>query len=760
MSTFHLHINGRVQGVGFRPHVYRLARRLGLLGWINNGLDGVHIRLTGPPAVVETFRDDLLADPPPRAIITHWEMRPEVEEFFSDFQIVESHKEGKANLLLTPDLGICEDCRRDIREEGNHRYRYAFTTCTNCGPRYSIINALPYDRENTTMDAFCMCGVCYREFHDPGQRRHFSQTNSCPACAVHLLWQDNSGGLLTGDSEKAVGEAIWALHKGKILGVKGIGGYLLMADATQASAVARLRERKHRPAKPFALLYPNRETLEGDVWVSEREYEAYTSIESPIVLFRLRDNPASGLALAEIAPGLDTIGVMQPYTPLLDLLAEDFGKPLVATSGNFSGSPIFFEDEPAIQNLGPVVDFFLGNDRDIVVPQDDSVLRISERHAQPIFLRRSRGYAPSLLHSAFAGRMGTALAMGAMLKSTFALHTQENTYVSQYLGNSENFDVQQNYRRTLSHFFQLFEASPEVVIADLHPDYFTTQWGAELAREWGAEYRQVQHHRAHFAAVLAEHDLLRSKEPILGVIWDGTGYGEDGQIWGGEYFRFAGGKMERTAHLSYFDHLFGDKMAKEPRLTALFLAGDLAGAEEILRPKFSEREWSIYRAQLEKGSGLQTSSVGRLFDGVSSLLGICDWMSFEGEAAMYLEVRAKNYIRQHGVPKEGYPVTDGTDWRTLIQDILADVRVGTATGLIAARFHRSLVEMIRLEAERQEIKKLAFSGGVWQNALLADLVIEYLEEEYELFFHRQLSPNDECISFGQLADVYCLKSKV
>ena len=600
------------------------------------------------------------------------------------------------------------------------------------------------------MYEFCMCPDCFLEYHNPEERRHFSQTNSCPSCPVHLLWLDRSGTLLTSHSDEAIAKGVEALGEGKILGVKGVGGFLLVADATQADVVQTLRKRKHRPGKPFALLYPDRETLEGDVWVTEKEYEAYTSIESPIVLFRLREKPASGLALKQVAPGLDTIGAMQPYTPLFELLSRTFGKPLIATSGNFSGSPIFFEDEAGLKNLAPVVDFFLNNDRDIVVPQDDSVMRFSERRAKPVFLRRSRGYAPSLLHLAFEGWAGTALAMGAMLKSTFGLYAQGNTYVSQYLGNSENFDVQENYRHTLNHFLQLFEVEPEMVVGDLHPNYFTAQWGEELARQWGVPYRRVQHHRAHFAAVLAEHNLLQSEEPVLGVIWDGTGYGDDGQIWGGEYFRFADGLMERVAHISYFDHLFGDKMPREPRLSAFTLTKGIAGAEEVLRPKFSAKEWQIYQRQLQKGNPLKTSSMGRLFDGVSSLLGICDQMSFEGEAAMYLEVEAKRYIRQHGVPAKWYPVEDGTNWRSLIQGVLQDLRAKKEVSYIAAKFHLSLVEEIRVVAKKQQVKKLAFSGGVWQNALLVDLVIELLEKEYKLYFHEQLSPNDECISFGQL----------
>ena len=750
MNTYHLHIQGRVQGVGFRPHVYRLARSMGLCGWVSNGLDGVHIQLRGSETDVQQFCDELIGHPPDRAIITSWKKEETVAEICTDFQIIESSRSGQANLLLTPDLGICEECRKELWDHANRRFHYAFTTCTNCGPRYSIIDYLPYDREYTSMYEFSMCPACFVEYHNPEERRHFSQTNSCPRCAVHLLWQDKEGRLGTDAPEKALSNTIRALRQGKIVAVKGIGGFLLMADATNGKAVQDLRSRKHRPTKPFALLYPNVEMLKKDVLSTPAELDALQSIESPIVLFRVRTRPDSNLALKEIAPGLDTLGVMLPYTPLFELLAQAFGKPLVATSGNFSGSPIYFEDEDAVQYLGPVVDSFLTNDRRIVVPQDDSVLRFSERQGLPVFLRRSRGYAPSLLHPAFKAWSGNYLAMGAMLKSTFALNTQKNTYVSQYLGNSGNFDVQESYQHTLLHILKLFGVQVEMVLGDHHPDYFSSQYGVELARHWGVPFRDYQHHRAHFAAVLAENNLLESKEPVLGVIWDGTGLGDDRQVWGGEFFRFADQQMERVAHLNYFDHLFGDKMSLEPRLSAL----SLLGPEILLQQKFSKQEWNVYQQKTTSGTRLKSSSMGRLFDAVASILGLCDRMSFEGEAAMYLEKLARRHIRRKGIPAEAYLQENPMNWKPILDGILSDLKKQIPLGAVAAKFHLSLVKMVRKVAQKQGLRQIAFSGGVFQNTLLVDLLVELLEPEFELFFHRQLSPNDENISFGQLACFY------
>jgi hydrogenase maturation protein HypF len=758
MYTYHIHIEGQVQGVGFRPFVYKLAIAHGIPGTVSNGVDGVHIRFTSSESLAQVFYQKLLAAPPVRAKVLRHSLQEVAASQFTDFQIIESKKSGRPKLLPTPDLGLCDDCRREIHDPTNRRFGYPFTTCIHCGPRYSILRSLPYDRERTTMLPFKMCPSCQAEYDSPVTRRHFSQTNTCPDCAVELQWWEKAG---EGFQQKpglapdaCISLAISRLAEGGIIAVKGIGGYLLVCDATNPRAVATLRKRKHRPSKPFALMYPNLETLKRDVIVGEAEAAAFLSIESPIVLCRLRAKPASGIAVAEVAPQLDRIGAMQPYTPLFELILAKWGKPIVATSGNLSGSPIFYEDEKARENLGSFVDAFLSNDREILLPQDDSVVQFSPENHQVIMLRRSRGFAPTLIHAGFQGQSSTCLAMGADLKSSFALQHAGNTYTSQYLGDLESLDTQENFEKTLQHLLGLFKTRPQQVVLDKHPAYFSATFGRKLAEEWQVPVLEVQHHVAHFAAVLAENQLLTSEEPILGLTWDGTGWGDDGQIWGGEFFSFENGQFERVAHFQYFPHFLGDKMSREPRLSALALCQGLPQAEAWLRPHFTEKEWALYQKLLVRESGkMDTSSVGRLFDGVAALLGLQAVSSFEGEAAMRLEALAHKFQPSgNRATSYGLPFSEGKiQTKPLLEGVLADLESGIEKEEIAYKFHLCLARLVGQVALFFGIKKIAFSGGVFQNSLLIDLIINELGSEFELYFHKQLSPNDECISFGQLA---------
>ncbi len=725
-------------------------------------------------------------------------------EQFVDFQIVESDKTGKPNLLMTPDLGLCDDCRRELHDTADRRFNYPFITCINCGPRFSILNKLPYDRERTTMAPFTMCQPCQSEYNSPLTRRHFSQTNSCPDCAVELsFWAKKTGQFEKNTSKPSncISLAINALAEGNIIAVKGIGGYLLICDATNPAAVATLRERKKRPSKPFALMYPNLEILQKDAYINKTEAAAFGSIESPIVLCRLREHPSSGIDINGICPHLDRIGAMQPYTPLMELILSKWQKPIVATSGNLSGSPIFFEDEKALENLGAFVDAFLINNREILLPQDDSVVLFTPLHGQRIVLRRSRGYAPTYIHSGFENLPETVLAMGADMKSTFSLQHAGNSYISQYLGDLESYDTQENFDKTLQHFLRLFHARPERVIVDMHPAYFSTAKGQDLADELNVPVEAVQHHIAHFAAVLAENELLMCEEPVLGVIWDGTGWGglestvhslqssvrrlqstvrqsatveindkttnlpvtglptEDWRlktkIWGGEFFMFENGGFERVAHLDYFPHFLGDKMSKEPRLSALSLCYEMPEAEAFLRPLFTQQEWGLYQKKLARPGGMVTSSMGRLFDGVAALLGLQSRSSFEGEAAMRLEALAAGSSKL----EVNLKLPPNFSLKNLLKNILADLIAGVDKQEIAFKFHLLLVRWIQEIAETQAVQKLAFSGGVFQNSLLVDLIISELGKKYELYFHKELSPNDECISFGQLAVSLPITSK-
>ena len=767
--TYHLHIAGQVQGVGFRPFVWRLAQQVALQGWVNNTTDGVHVLFNAREETARAFVQALLEQAPPLSRITHHVLQAVKKQEFSDFKIVHSTDEAPPNLLLTPDFGICDDCCRELQDPSNRRHGYPFITCTNCGPRFSIVTGLPYDRERTTMQAFQQCAACQLEYDNPADRRYYSQTNSCPECGIQLAFTEAGSRPNTPPLESALA----CLLAGKILAVKGIGGYLLLCDATDESALETLRIRKRRPDKPFALLYANLQELEKDALVTESEYKILISPQAPILLLPLREKPASGLCSKQVAPGLKQIGAMLPYAPLLELLAHAFNRPLVATSGNISGSPIIYDDEKARQELLGIADGILSHNRDIAIPQDDSVLRFSPVHQQKIILRRSRGYAPTFLFDfpknirlkPNAEKLQTPklqtskLAMGALMKSTFAWQHSGNLYLSQYLGELGSFDTQETFEHTLRHFLDLFRGRPEQIVVDMHPDYFSSHLGKLMAREWSIPAVEVQHHEAHFAAVLAENGYFAAEKNleqlILGVIWDGTGYGDDGQVWGGEFFRFDGQGIARVSHFEPFDFLLGDKMPREPRISALSLARLAQVQPPLLEEKFTQQEWALYQKMLSKGGLLHTSSVGRLFDGVACLLGLCSISSYEGQAAMLLEQSAASYFQKNGLAalapySLGAPETGLAPTGALVRQVVEDLAAGTQKEKVAARFHRSLIEIIRQQARQQECSILAFSGGVWQNALLVDLAIEHLHGEFELLFHRQISPNDECVAFGQL----------
>jgi hydrogenase maturation protein HypF len=744
MPCYHIHIEGQVQGVGFRPHIYRMAKRLGLNGWVSNGSDGVHVELSGFEDSCNVFINELKEQPPYLARITNQQVYLIENPGFQDFKIRESTSDVAPSLLLTPDLGLCDECRNEIKNSFDRRHQYAFTTCIHCGPRYSIVKSLPYDRRNTSMNEFEMCPSCMQEYNDSENRRYYSQTNSCPHCGVDLLLTDNRGKTLSGNNSEVLDKTIELLRQGKVVAVKGIGGYLLATDATNAKAIQTLRERKHRPTKPFALLYPSLEYVREDAFVSEKEAHELQSIESPIVLLNVFASPQSRIAIEKIAPGLNRIGVMLPYSPLLELIASRWKNPLIATSGNASGSPIFYEDEKAFENLDSIADYFLSNNRDIIVPQDDSVIQFTNDHHR-IVLRRSRGYAPTYLPNPFHQKQ-IIVAAGGELKSTFGLLCHGNLYLSQYLGDLESFDTQENYRQAIDHFLQLLKAKPTSVLVDSHPGYYSTQLAKELAATWEAPVKKIQHHIAHFSAVLAENNLVQSDEKILGVVWDGTGWGEDGNVWGGEFFVYDHFNFTRIAHLDYFDHLMGDKFSREPRLCALSLLSDLE-TREFLKTKFTGPEWALYTMMLNQADNLKTSSVGRLFDGVASLLGLCDNSTFEGEAAMYLEACAENAGVEISVDKTNHNFS----LRDYVKNLVHDIHDGIPKEILAYRFHVALVNWIEEVAIREEISTLAFSGGVFQNALLVELIHKRLGHQYQLHFHRQLSPNDECIAFGQLA---------
>ena len=737
-----------MQGVGFRPLVCRIAKNMNLTGCVNNGNNGVHIEINATLKVAEAFLKNLIIDAPANAIITHTELKQIENKQFVEFSILVSEHLSIPELIIPPDFSICSDCKKEIQTAGNKRYHYAFTTCLECGPRYSIIENLPYDREYTTMKKMDMCVNCEQEYHNIEDRRHYSQTNSCPHCAIPMHLFNTPNSCLHHTSESIIPEVVLAIKAGKTVAVKNTGGYILLCDATNKNAIQVLRNKKKRPTKPLAILYPNEIMAKGDVIVRPTESKELNSIVAPIVLCSLRENPASGIEPDIIAPALDKLGVLLPSSSLLYLIASEINRPLVATSGNISGAPIIYEDTAALENLFEVANLVLTYDRVIVAPQDDSVIQITEK-GQKIILRRSRGLAPNYYPNPFNHVKENILATGGELKSAFAYSVNNNIYISQFLGDQGHLESQEAYAHTFKHFQKLFKVLPKKVLIDLHPNYFVSAAGKEIGEKLNVPVIKIQHHKAHFASVLAENNLLNKQESVLGFIWDGTGYGEDGQIWGSELFSYKEGYFSRLAHLAYFPVLVGDKMSKEPRLSALSILKQL-NEEAFMRKQFTTQEWQYYLQVLENTAAVSTSSMGRFLDAIACIIGLNGKTSFEGEALMKLESIARNSYAH----KAYYSFTiegEQIQWNEFIKELLLDIIMHKEQDFIARKVINSLVELIALLSDKFGVNQLAFSGGVFQNALLVDLIIEKMKQPKVVYFQKQVSPNDEGIALGQFA---------
>lgn len=738
MNAWSIHINGRVQGVGFRPFIKQLADAHNLDGWVKNTAQGVRIHAEGDLGALQGFIQSIEKRSPLAAVIGT--IRKEPTELLTaqvGFEIRSSSADAHPSVNITPDLALCTDCRQELRMPSNRRSAYPFITCTNCGPRYSIIDALPYDRERTRMRHFQACPTCDHEYGDSTDRRFHSQTNSCHACGVHLIWLDHAQH--KGDP---IVEVVDRLRSGQIVAVKGTGGFLLLADATIPEVVQALRQRKARPAKPLACLYPNLDLVKDHYSLREVEAKALSSQVAPIVLLSPNRGIQDEIATDAIAPALDRIGVMLPSNALLTMIAEGFGKPLIATSGNVSGAPICYTNDRAINHLTGIADVILGHDLQITTPLDDSVVRFTANGKQ-IIHRRSRGLAPEILLPLRIHQK--VLALGAEMKSSFALATGKQLVLSQALGNTSTYDAQLMYKQSLDHMLKLMDTEATHVICDLHPDYFTSQWAAQWKDGRGIELERVQHHKAHLAALLYEKGLLDEQaKPILGFVWDGTGYGEDGHIWGSESFLVNASEMKRVGHLSYVPFLAHHRMMKEPPVALLAFGGNAAWVNSLLPEKDVEMLQQFYANE-----SLQSSSMGRLFDAVAAMLLRIKRNRYEGEAAMRLQCLASTATDKTWQPFDLDYSAETMSVHAMLQavhDALSDQKPAR----LALRFHQSLVEWVRAQAERHEIHQLAFSGGVFQNALLIELLETSLGNAYELFFHEILPSNDESVALGQL----------
>jgi hydrogenase maturation protein HypF len=752
-----LHIRGVVQGVGFRPYVYKLARRHSLTGFVLNSPRGVFIEVEGGAAVVEAFVSALPTEVPPLVQIGEI-LRAEVPaQGDSSFSIHESDAVGTAFALVPPDICVCEACLADTQDSGSRRYDYPFTNCTNCGPRYSIILDVPYDRPMTTMAEFAMCESCRREYDDPENRRFHAQPNACPVCGPRLILVERGAGAPTQPgSREILSRVADLLRAGGIVAWKGLGGYQLACDARQAAVVEELRRRKRRSEKPFAVMVADADAAAAVCFVSEEERAALTSRERPIVLLRRR--PETDLA-GGVSPGNPTTGVMLPCTPMHDLLFRvlrerwETEPALIMTSGNISEEPIMIDNAEAERQLADIADAFVHHDRRIHTRVDDSVVRVVS--GQTMLIRRARGYAP---RPVWLGRgEAEVLACGAQQKSTLCLTRAGFALPSQHLGDLENFETLRFFEETLERMSRLFHAAPTAVAHDLHPGYLSTQYALKLEnlRRIG-----VQHHHAHVASCMAEHQL---EGRVIGVAWDGTGFGTDGTIWGGEFFAADYLGFDRCAWLRPVLLAGGDSGVREPWRVARSYLLDAFGEvpddrrwKEMASP---ERIRVIDTMLHRRVNTIATSSAGRLFDAVASLIGLRHRVSFEGQAAMMLEAATDGDSVAREAPyafevSETLPIE--IDLRAMTREIIGDLERDDAPRRIAARFHRTLIAVIaqvckRMRAEL-ELNRVCLSGGCFQNALLLAGCLEGLRADgFEVFSHGAVPANDGGISLGQAA---------
>lgn len=736
-------IQGAVQGVGFRPFVFRLAAELGLRGWVINSPQGVFLEVEGRKPALDSFLLRLQNEKPPQARIWSLEFSFLPAVGYSTFEIRHSQATGEKRVTVLPEIATCPDCLRELFDPNDRHYLYPFTNCTNCGPRFSIIRELPYDRANTALAAFEMCPDCRREYENPLDRRFHAQPTACPHCGPKLALWDEAGQTLAA-GHAALLQAARAVEQGRVLALKGLGGFLLITDARNEAAVNRLRQRKLREEKPFAILVPSLEQAKQHCRVSPLEERLLLSPESPILLLAKK---ADSTLAPSVAPGNPNLGVMLPYSPLHHLLMRELNFPVVATSGNRSDEPIVTDENEALARLRGIADLFLVHDRPILRHCDDSVARVLL--GREMVLRRARGYAPLPVY--VKKPLPTILAVGAHLKNTVAVSSGPRVIISQHLGDLETPQAYHAFLSAIADLQQLYDLTPQAVACDLHPDYLSTKYAKSL----GLPVIEVQHHHAHLASCLAEN---QAEGPALGLCWDGTGLGPDGTLWGGEFLIGDYQEFKRAAHFLPLALPGGEKAIREPRRVAFSLLYSLLGEHVLERDDLaavrsfapSQRALLLQMLQKQVNSPL-SCGVGRLFDGVAALIGLRQKASFEGQPAMELEFLAA------GRQTSAYPfaIIEGDplviDWRPTLLAILEDMKKATEKEIIAARFHQTLIEIAVQIAGRLQVEKVALSGGVFQNRILTEGIFQRLTEKgFAVYLHQRLPPNDGGLSLGQI----------
>ena len=744
MKAYTIHVTGIVQGIGFRPFVSKLAHELGIVGTVRNDTSGVEIHIQGVDADCQLFVERLQSDLPMHGRIDTLRVEPSTVQSLHSFTIILSQG-AQGNAFIGADMAPCEACLQDIQDPENRRFQYGFTNCTNCGPRYTIIESTPYDRHKTSMKAFPMCEECQGEYEDLEGRRYHAEPNACEQCGPMFTLQGTDGMVLA-TGQDAIEQAKEYIQQGAIVALKGVGGYHLVCDALQENAVQTLRQRKGRPRKPLAVMAGSLETAKQYVYISEKEEELLLSPARPIVL--LRKVTEHNTVAPSVAPGMETLGILLPYAPYHYSLVP-FNALWVMTSANRSGDPVLYNDAQALEELQGIADYILTHNREIISPVDDSVVQVV--HDTSIMIRRSRGYVPVSIPVVALEKSSTMLAMGADMKAAFAMNRGSHAILSPYMGDMEHQRVQDLLWSTTKRYEDLFQLQPTEVIVDAHPNYYTSQCGRIYAEKYQLPVIEVQHHHAHVAAVLAEYNI---QEPVLGICFDGTGYGTDGTLWGGEFLYCHQEHMERMAHLSYAPLPGGEVAVREPWRQALWYVNQTypSGGPTVIEEwkKTLPKGWELLEKMMPHMQMIRSSSGGRLFDTVASLLGVGHEHLYDAQLAIELEQLA---LSERGTILD--MKLDGTvlDTMSLVRSVIEQLECGESVAKISANFHRTLIyyigQMAKQCCKERQISHIVLCGGVFQNRILLEGVTRELEE-YHIHIPNQSPLSDGGIALGQL----------